>query len=116
MKVTKFINLVAIGLSLIVTVSGCKHKPVNVTQLPGSRAGNPGDMPPGNQVGNGNGTEGGGMNVTDVAQPPPGTFNGPRNEQIFSGDTVHFDYDSSVVKDSEKSKVAKVADHLKADS
>jgi peptidoglycan-associated lipoprotein len=35
---------------------------------------------------------------------------------MFSADTVHFDYDSSAVKSSEKSKVKAVADYLKGSS
>jgi peptidoglycan-associated lipoprotein len=38
----------------------------------------------------------------------------PRDYEIFKGDTVHFDFDRSTVKDGEKSKVSHVADYVKA--
>lgn len=37
----------------------------------------------------------------------------PRDREIFNADTVHFDYDSSNIKESDKSKVALVADYMK---
>ena len=37
----------------------------------------------------------------------------PRDRTIFEADTVHFDYDSTVIKDSEKTKLSAVADYLK---
>ena len=39
MKLNKFANLLVIGLVLTVAASGCRKKPVNVTELPGARAG-----------------------------------------------------------------------------
>jgi peptidoglycan-associated lipoprotein len=40
----------------------------------------------------------------------------PRDENKFKAQTVHFDVDSSVLKSSEKAKVAVVADYLKANA
>ena len=45
MKLNKFANLLVIGLVLCVAASGCKKKPVGVTDLPGSKAGKVPDMP-----------------------------------------------------------------------
>ena len=39
MKLTKFANLLVIGLVLTVVASGCRKKPVGVTKLPNPRTG-----------------------------------------------------------------------------
>jgi peptidoglycan-associated lipoprotein len=44
----------------------------------------------------------------------PGHPGWPQDRTILKADTVYFDFDSSVIKASEKSKVAAVADYLKA--
>jgi peptidoglycan-associated lipoprotein len=116
MKLNKFTNLLVVGLVLCMAASGCRKKPVNVTELPGSRAGNPSDMPPGGAL--------------PPSQPltsesnPFGTGGTPANSadlhagwledaQTLKPDTVLFDFDSSVIKASEKPKVSAVADYLK---
>ena len=112
MKLIKLGNLLVIGLTLSLAAIGCKHRPQNVTPLPGQRAGTVGDAGQGNLIGNGPGTGGEGASATP--QGNPGEWaNAARDEQKFQADTVHFDYDSSVVKSSEQSKVADVADYLK---
>jgi len=50
MKVNKFANLLVIGLVLTVAASGCRKKPVNVTDLPGARAGRISDTGPGGVI------------------------------------------------------------------
>lgn len=115
MKLTDFTKLLVLGLVLTVAVSGCRKKPGQITPLPGSRAGNvpdSGNAPP----------------LTDnsgIKTDTTGGFPLPNPEdhskytkdaEIFKADTVHFDFDSSVVKAGEKSKVGAVADYLKANS
>lgn len=117
MKVAKFSNLLGLGLILTIAVTGCKSTHYGVTKLPD------------------NGTAGGGSASTipptspvDPNEKPFGKDNPipvsdpnirkdwPRDREIFKADTVHFDYDSSVIKPSDKSKVAAVADYLKANT
>src|ERR1035437_3212522 len=50
MKLNKFANLLVIGLVLTVAASGCRKKPVGLTQLPGARAGNVPDTGPGGAI------------------------------------------------------------------
>ena len=120
MKLNKFANLLVIGLVLTVAAAGCRKKPVNVTELPGARAGRVSDMPPGNPIRSGDqpSTEGNPIGV------PTGHENNlailhegwiPDAEALKS-ETVYFDFDSSVLKGSEKPKVSAVADYLKANS
>ena len=120
MKLNKFANLLVIGLVLTVAASGCRKKPVNTTPLPGARTPRVQDTdrsgvlpfsPPITQ----------GPDVTrnpDYTGTPqgPGHPNWVEDAQALKTDTVYFDFDSSVLKASEKPKVAAVADYLKANS
>ncbi len=129
MKLSKFANLLVLGLVVTVAASGCKKKPYNVTPLPppGSRSG------PAISTPERSGPIGNTPPITSTTQPEstpttpvkpeegipftgPGHANWPRNEEIFKSDTVYFDFDSSVVKAGEKSKVAAVADYLKSNA
>jgi peptidoglycan-associated lipoprotein len=115
MKVTKFSNLLGLGLVLTVAVTGCQSTHYGKTPLPdpkpnpaSSNGGidstlpvNPNEKPIGSE------------NPTPVANPDI-RKDWPRDKEIFKADTVHFDYDSSVIKPADKSKVAAVADYLKA--
>jgi peptidoglycan-associated lipoprotein len=123
MKLNKFANLLVIGLVVCVAASGCKKKPVNVTELPGSRAGKAPEMPPGSAIATG---EAPGATPGPGATSPTDTSGGiPSNSpdrfkdwledaQALKAETVYFDFDSSVIKASEKPKAAAVADYLKA--
>ncbi len=116
---------------------GCKKSPHNVTVLPGARAGSPTDpraagprenISPRLDTGPVSRTEPQVdhvpinppvnppiENTTGIPLPDPNLRkNWVRNAEILQVDTVHFEFDSSVVKASEKSKVQAVADYLKA--
>jgi peptidoglycan-associated lipoprotein len=122
MKLNKFVSLLVIGLVMCVAASGCKKKPVKVTEIPGQRAGAPPGMPEGDKVPSGEtakadtgpksdtgtGTEGHVANSADLHR---GWL---EDAQTLKTDTVYFDFDSSVIKASEKPKVAAVAEYLKA--
>jgi peptidoglycan-associated lipoprotein len=117
MKLNKFANLLVVGLVVCIAASGCKKKPVNVTELPGSRAGKAPDMPEGGAIKGGETP--GGTSSTDtsggVPSNSPDRFKGwLEDAQALKAETVYFDFDSSVIKASEKPKAAAVADYLKA--
>lgn len=121
MKVTKFANLVVLGLVLTVAVAGCRKKPSYLTPLPGSRTGLPQDAGTGGALAGGEGTGGPGGGITtspgETPQANPDSHLGwIEDASIFKQDTVYFDFDSSVVKTSEKAKVSKIAEHLKANA
>ena len=126
MKLNKFTSLLVIGLVMCVAATGCRKKPVEVTNIPGSRTGTKivavppattPDMPGGNPVK---------TSEPPVATPNPdatgGTPSNPadlhkgwiEDAQALKAETVYFDFDSSVIKASEKPKAAAVADYLKA--
>src|ERR1039458_2913036 len=121
MKAFKFVNVMAIGLALAFVSSGCKHKPVGVTSIPGRTGGAPQDiggvspLNPDNGLGGlNNGGLNGQNNLTGIPQNTPGHVGWKHDESTLSAHTVYFAYDSSVVKTGEKSKVAAVADYLKS--
>ena len=133
MKLSKFANLLVIGLVVTVAAAGCKKKPYNVTPLPGARSGQPPIVSPGTAPPIGNTgpltpantqpiesttpIQPSATPTTPVAYPqggPEAHQGWPRNEEIFKSDTVHFAFDSSVIRAGEKSKIAAVAEHLKA--
>ncbi len=120
MKMTRFTSLLVLGLVLTLAVSGCKSKKPPVTQLPNrsARTGMEPSPGPGGALPGGPGAEGvTGSTATGIASNPAGAHDGwTPNAEILQADTVYFAYDSSVVRDSEKPKVAAVADYLKSNA
>jgi peptidoglycan-associated lipoprotein len=114
MKLTNLANVLALGLILTLSASGCKHKPPGVTPLPkGGLAGEAAGPGPGETVpgpGAGDSASSGGI---PQGNGHPGWL---ENAEIFKSDTVYFDFDSSSVKPAEKSKVSAVADYLKSNA
>jgi len=115
MKLIKLAHLMVLGAALSFAVVGCKHKPVGVTPLPNSMGGHPTDLPPGDKLPGGPGTTENPNGTGIPANSPDAHAGWPRNTTIFEADTVHFAYDSSVIRPEDKSKIAHVADHLKGD-
>src|SRR5215831_75225 len=116
MNVSKFKYIIYFALIFSISVVGCKKKPRYLTPLPGSRSGQvaePSSAPP---LGPGEKTDVSGL-TTGIKSNDPGSHQGwNENTETLKADTVHFDFDSSVVKSGEKPKVAKVADFLKGSS
>lgn len=116
MKLTKFTTLAVIGLILTVAASGCRKRPGDMTRIPEGARTHVGDVGPTGPIGE-NLT---GTNVTDIVSPPlPNPElrkDWARDAEVFKSDTVHFDFDSSTLKTSEKPHVAAVADYLKANA
>jgi len=117
MKVSKLTNLITVMAALSFIGAGCKHKPVGVTNIPGRTGQGVGDLgstPPIDGGGSGMGI---GQVPTGVPANPAGSHSGwNRDQTTLSINTVQFDYDSSVVKSSEKAKVSAVAEYLKSNS
>ncbi len=117
MKAIKFANLLALALIFTLAATGCKKTPVGTTPLPGMRPGPVGDtrprpLPPGPRM---TGDEG----VTSaIAQNPDWSPDDPnlvRDEATLAANTVHFDFDSAVVKSSEQANVEAAAAALRLD-
>src|SRR5262252_10981363 len=113
-KLTTFGNVTLSALLITAAGVGCKKTPTGVTPLPNAAL--TGESPT-NNVGEGgkaSGTEtvptGGG----ETATWDPANFNPDR--AALAGDTIHFDFDSSVIKASEMPKVEAVAAALKGNA
>ena len=113
MKMTKLTFPMMLALAALLAATGCKHGPTKVTALPGER----------NVVGGGDPTPVGGK-IPGEENPNPGGPGGGNqgNRDIFddmikdpaalASYTVHFAFDSSVVKSAEQIKVSAVAAQL----
>lgn len=114
MKLINFNKLAVLGLVLAMAATGCKHKPPPTTRLPppGGVTGETPSVGPGGTI-PGAGETTSGTSPTGIPQGA-GHPGWPENAEIFKSDTVHFAFDSSVIRPEEKSKIAAVADYLKS--
>jgi peptidoglycan-associated lipoprotein len=107
-------QLLLLGLLLSLIAPGCRKRPGPITPLPGQRAGLVGGEGP-------SGLESGKINPETVPTGGGATAefdlaNMIQDRAALAAYTVHFDYDSSVVKAAEKSRVDSVAGALKSDA
>jgi peptidoglycan-associated lipoprotein len=123
MKPIKFTNLLVIALIFTVAATGCRKKPVGVTPLPGSPVGRPETPPRGPAIPSTDripreGTPSSTTQGSPLTGYPSNEATSHQgwieNSEALKAQTVYFDFDSSVVKGPEKSKVAAVAAYLKA--
>jgi peptidoglycan-associated lipoprotein len=115
MKLTQFAKPLLLVLTLTVGALGCRKTPVNETMLPGYKPGVV-DDPFANAGGDTNLLAGAGNNNPTPMSDPNLRKDWARDHEIFKADTVHFDYDSTVIKSGDKPKVAAVANYLKANT
>ena len=113
MKTTKLIFPLVLALAATLATTGCKHKPVGITPMPPQHAligenNNPPTLP----------------NTQPINPEGPGTVmplpvideNGMiQDRDKLAADTIHFAYDSSVIRSSEKANLAAVAAALSSD-
>jgi len=116
MKLTKFTTLATMSLALVVSVSACRKNPGYMTRIPGGRTEIPSENPPAppltpDQNPNAKPGETG---ITSYAGPE--RTNWIEHADILQADTVHFDFDKSEVKSSEKPLVSAVGDYMKANA
>lgn len=111
MKLTKFTNLAVMGLILTIALAGCRKRPEYMTNIPGARMGQVGEPDTAKPIGLEDNKP---KEATDGFPLGPGHEGWKEDAEAFKADTVHFDFDSSVVKSDEKPHVAAVADQLKA--
>jgi outer membrane protein OmpA-like peptidoglycan-associated protein len=111
MKATRLTTLIALGIALSFAAVGCKTKPQNMTTIHGRKIiHEPTDISSMPAINPNLPTDGTGLiSMSDV----PGHSNWPENPDQFKAQTVHFAYDSSVIRSDDKAKIAVVADYLK---
>ncbi len=115
MKLKSLSYLIVFALALTVAATGCKKKPTPITKLPPGRTGvgDPGasGLPSGGTY---NPADNPGGLINTAGLEDFGDMVGDR--AALSTQTLYFDFDSSVVKSSEQSKVTAVAQALQADA
>lgn len=117
--------MLTLGLVAVISITGCKRKPVGVTDIPGMKS--PSAISPGNGLENSgvlpspkNGpetiTQEGVSQVGTETGPYGNTFNGPHEEDRskFAADIVHFETDSAVIKKGDLAKLDDVANYFKS--
>jgi peptidoglycan-associated lipoprotein len=123
MKLIKLSAMLVLALAMTVAATGCKKKPVNTTPLPGQRTGIPGG-------GGGpitDNTGGLGQNDSGIGSAAGQTGGGPLNgtwdpanmnqdRSKFASLTVHFAFDSSAIRSSERVKVESMAAAMQTDT
>ena len=117
MKATKLTYLLVVALALTMVGTGCRKKPVGVTDLKNKqyRMGDSGmadGIPISDPIPAIGDQNTGTPQSTKFANPDD--FNQDRG--TFAANTVHFEYDSSVVKSSEQSNLDAVAAYMKGNS
>ncbi len=120
MKMTKMIYPLVFGLALTLAATGCHNRQVKTTPLPGAKTGMPG-------YANGDGTKlppttaydpnaDPNVNKNGIPLAPDSEFdNMIKDPAALAAYTIHFAFDSSAIKSSEKSNIEAVAAALKGD-
>jgi peptidoglycan-associated lipoprotein len=117
MKLTRFTCLIVVGLLLSIAASGCRKKPVGVSNIPNQALAHVPDMDTMPPISPGPEFDADGMDDAATLSPlvdPSMRANWINNAEVFKANTIYFGFDSSAVRSDEKSKVASVADYLKA--
>ena len=108
----KFIYLTALALAAVIVSTGCKHN-VPITPLPGpvgtetdrNPSPQPAYHPDGDVVSTNGITEGGPWDPSQYTQ----------DRETLAANSIHFDFDSAVIRDSEKDNLTQVAAALQGD-
>jgi peptidoglycan-associated lipoprotein len=120
MKVIKFANLLAFAIAISLSVVGCKTQHPNVIKFDDQGrpiSGSGADQTAGN-AGKLDTDTGGISKSADTTGIAMGNGHPGWGEvrETLQADTIHFEYDSAVVKPGEHSKITAVADYLKSNS
>ena len=124
MKSHQIVFSLALALAATLATTGCKHKPVKVTPIPGHQPAYVGNVNPNNTLGSGgtysgmDTSSGSGVNSADngaVATAPLDLFEGMiKDKAALAPYTIHFSFDSSVIRGSEQANISAVASALNA--
>ncbi len=115
MKLTKLSNLMVLGLTLTITAVGCRKNPADPSTIYGQKQNIAGHGPNG-EMDHGIATSPRGNEVfphTPVIPLGAGHPGWAEDHDALKAQTVYFEYDKSVVRASEQSKIAAVADYMK---
>ena len=115
MNLTQFRNVTLFAL-IVGLVAGCAKNKAGVTPLPDAGMTGTGTQTTPDQSGKLPGSDQGVKDMSVGIPMGPGHQGWTENAETFKADTVHFDYDSSVVRANDKSKIEAVANQLKSNS
>jgi outer membrane protein OmpA-like peptidoglycan-associated protein len=112
--------IATLGLVTLISITGCKHKGVNLTEIPGPNRPAPTGLEPSGKLPSPRDPE----NTTGIGFPEAGngaydsTIRGPHDEDVnkFAEYTVHFDTDSAAIKKDDRAKLEHVAEYFKNNS
>jgi peptidoglycan-associated lipoprotein len=127
MKLAKLVSLLVVGTALSFGFTGCRKGPDKMTNIPGQRTPQPGDtraepIGAGNPIDTGN-TGAGDKGVTafdptkgsGIAASSRNFDDMSQNREVFQNEIVYFDFDQSVIKSSETSKLDDIARRMKTE-
>ncbi len=113
MKINAFYST-ALVLAVALAATGCKHHPVGVTPIPPNQPPSIGEtgtgntLPPGQPINN-TGTVG---TTQPIAPGPYNPDNFNQDRSTLAADTIHFAFDSAVIRDSDQASLQAVAQAL----
>ena len=118
MKTTKLIFPLVLALAATLATTGCKHKPVGVTKLPGQNPPQVGEPGAGGTMGGGGTLNPGGPVQTGGGELPSAEMFDKMlaDRAALAAYTIHFAYDRSDIRSSEKPNLAQVAQVLSSDA
>jgi peptidoglycan-associated lipoprotein len=107
----KLVYSMMLALAVALASTGCKHKPERVTPIGEPQGAQVGGNGPGNTIPYDPNAGGPG---TTIAEKEFNIDNFTPDRDALASDTIHFSYDSAVIKDSEKTKIQAVAAALQS--
>lgn len=116
MKTIKPIYPLALALAATLVATGCKHKPVGLTPLPNGPTPVVSTPGPGNPLGPGSQAMGSsGAGSTEIPTAPLDYFEGMiKDRTALAPYTIHFAFDSAVIRSSDQANLQAVAQQLAA--
>jgi peptidoglycan-associated lipoprotein len=103
----------ALALAVIMASTGCRHKPVAVTPIPGESSPSVTGLPPGGTLPPGG--YGGGTGQPIALNPNWDVSQFNQDRDALAAYTIHFAYDSAVIRDNEQTSLQSVASALQSD-
>ncbi|HEY3761800.1 MAG TPA: OmpA family protein [Verrucomicrobiae bacterium] len=114
MKINATVSALAFVLALTLASTGCRHQPIGLTHIPGSPTPPVSDNPNINTIPMNNPEVG--VPSTSIAETGTGDLsNYNLDRAALAAYTIHFAYDSAVIRDSDQSSLQSVAQQLNAD-
>ncbi|HEV2453128.1 MAG TPA: peptidoglycan-associated lipoprotein Pal [Verrucomicrobiae bacterium] len=111
----KIIYTTALALAVAIASTGCKHRPYAVTPIPPAPNPNVADLNGGGTIAPGPAFNPGPGGPAPIAENPDDLSNYTQDRSALAADTIHFAFDSAVVRDSERANLQQVASALQGD-